>query len=76
MRVVHKLPRQPERQNRTIDSNHSTALEEECELNDLSMLLRDVAAGRISRRQFLATAGAMGVSSTFLARLAASPEFA
>ncbi len=45
-------------------------------MNDLSTLLQDVAAGRISRRQFLSMGAALGVSSGMLARVAASPEIA
>ncbi|MBX3072105.1 MAG: hypothetical protein KF883_16485 [Thermomicrobiales bacterium] len=43
-------------------------------MNDLNSLLQHLAAGRISRRHFLSAAAALGASSSFLARVAATPE--
>ncbi|MEZ4499365.1 MAG: hypothetical protein R2839_04685 [Thermomicrobiales bacterium] len=42
-------------------------------MNELTPLLREAAAGRISRRRLLSLAASMGVSSGALAQLAYSP---
>jgi peptide/nickel transport system substrate-binding protein len=45
-------------------------------MNDLTSLPREVSLGRISRRDLLTRASALGVSAPLLAELAASPELA
>jgi peptide/nickel transport system substrate-binding protein len=45
-------------------------------MNDLTNLLSDISAGRISRRELFARAAALGVSAPLAAKLAASPEAA